>query len=543
MPYQALYRQWRPQTFSQVVGQRPVIDTLRNQVLSGRIAHAYLFCGSRGTGKTSTAKILAKAVNCEHPVNGDPCGHCENCRRAESEESLDIIEIDAASNNGVDEMRDLRETVKYPPQYGKYKVYIIDEVHMLSTSAFNALLKTLEEPPAHIIFILATTESQKLPATILSRCQRFDFGRIRSSEIAARLSEAVKGADATATDDALLQIARAAEGGLRDALSILDMCLGNNRHIDAGVVEQVLGTSNKSFLFKFSEALSRQDIKSVFSLIDQLMQHGQDPLVFAKQISSHIRSILAVKCCGDEAGALLDVTAEDLSAFKSQAETFTFSRLMRILDLYMQLETEMRYVSVPRTALENTSLKCCLQIEISDEQAFADRFIELEKRIESLEARIASGAVTAAAASPEKKIKAKSVSAANTLRPVESVKGEEKASADHQDAASVWKAAVQLFRKREPSVMGMLSQGIFAGREGNTFLWRANAGAGFFVNALNSESRNRTIVEILSEAAGENVAFKAISGQTQDTSVNENDDKFVQNLQDMFGTEAVHIIE
>ena len=188
MAYQALYRQWRPQHFSQMVGQKTAMDTLRNQVAGGRIAHAYLFCGSRGTGKTSTAKILAKAVNCENPDNGDPCGKCENCRRAENEESLDIIEIDAASNNGVDEMRDLRETVKYPPQYGRYKVYIIDEVHMLSTSAFNALLKTLEEPPAHIVFILATTEPQKLPATILSRCQRFDFGRIRASDIAGRLS-------------------------------------------------------------------------------------------------------------------------------------------------------------------------------------------------------------------------------------------------------------------------------------------------------------------------------------------------------------------
>ena len=199
MAYRALYRQWRPATFSQVVGQKAVIETLRNQVVTNRIAHAYLFCGSRGTGKTSTAKILAKAINCENPQDGDPCGECPNCLRVDNEESLDIIEIDAASNNGVDEMRDLRDTVKYPPQYGQYKVYIIDEVHMLSTSAFNALLKTLEEPPAHIVFILATTEPQKLPATILSRCQRFDFGRISAAQIQGRLREAVAGAGSEAT--------------------------------------------------------------------------------------------------------------------------------------------------------------------------------------------------------------------------------------------------------------------------------------------------------------------------------------------------------
>ncbi len=240
MAYQALYRQWRPRDFSHMVGQQAVIETLRHQVISNRIAHAYLFCGSRGTGKTSTAKILAKAVNCENPQNGDPCGACPNCLRADNDETLDIMEIDAASNNGVDEIRDLRDTVKYPPQFGNYKVYIIDEVHMLSPSAFNALLKTLEEPPAHIVFILATTEPQKLPATILSRCQRFDFGRISVPDITGRLREAVDGAGGTATDGALMLIARAAEGGMRDALSILDMCLGYGGSVDEALVHTVL---------------------------------------------------------------------------------------------------------------------------------------------------------------------------------------------------------------------------------------------------------------------------------------------------------------
>ena len=263
MAYRALYREWRPKDFSHVVGQKAIIDTLRNQVVTQRIAHAYLFCGSRGTGKTSTAKILAKAINCLNPVNGDPCGECENCLRADNEETLDVIEIDAASNNGVDEMRELRDTVKYPPQFGTYKVYIIDEVHMLSTSAFNALLKTLEEPPAHVVFILATTEPQKLPETILSRCQRFDFGRLSLPEITGRLKEAADGAGATVSDGALILIARAAEGGMRDALSILDMCLGYSGNIDEALVRSILGSSEASFLFEFCGAMAdRADVEA-----------------------------------------------------------------------------------------------------------------------------------------------------------------------------------------------------------------------------------------------------------------------------------------
>ena len=236
MGYQALYRRYRPARFEDFVGQEAVIKTLRSQVMSGRIAHAYLFCGTRGTGKTSTAKVFARAVNCEHPDNGDPCGSCAACEALSAESSLDILEIDAASNNGVDEIRDLREKVKYPPQNGRYRVYIIDEVHMLSTGAFNALLKTLEEPPSYVVFILATTEPQKLPATILSRCQRFDFHRIPMHQIISRMKVAVEKEGIAAQDAALSRIARAAEGGMRDAWSIMDMCLGYAQEDDTGLL-------------------------------------------------------------------------------------------------------------------------------------------------------------------------------------------------------------------------------------------------------------------------------------------------------------------
>ena len=229
--YQALYRVWRPKTFSEMVGQEAIVRTLRNQVMSGRIAHAYLFCGSRGTGKTSAARILTRAINCETPRDGDPCGECASCKTIDSGASFDVYEMDAASNSRVEEIRELLEKVDYPPQFGKYKVYIIDEVHMLSNAAFNALLKTLEEPPEYMVFILATTEPQKLPSTILSRCQRYDFGRYSEEQIAGHLKKVVEQSGETAEPEALELVARAAEGGMRDALSILDMCMGSGEKI------------------------------------------------------------------------------------------------------------------------------------------------------------------------------------------------------------------------------------------------------------------------------------------------------------------------
>ncbi|MER2056360.1 MAG: DNA polymerase III subunit gamma/tau, partial [Clostridia bacterium] len=392
MAYRALYREWRPKDFSHVVGQNAIIDTLRNQVVNRRIAHAYLFCGSRGTGKTSTAKILAKAINCLDPQKGDPCGKCENCLRTENEETLDVIEIDAASNNGVDEMRELRETVKYPPQYGNYKVYIIDEVHMLSTSAFNALLKTLEEPPAHVVFILATTEPQKLPETILSRCQRFDFGRIPLSGITGRLKEAAEGSGAKVSDGALMMIARAAEGGMRDALSILDMCLGYSDDVDEKLVRSILGTSDAGFLFEFCGAMGDQDAGKAFGMIDRLMKDGKDPAVFARDVSRHVRALLYAKTSPDELANVLDITEEEAAEFVRQSVGMTVTRLMKILDLFMALDTEMRYSSSPRLALENATLKCCLRIEETDPQALCDRIEELEKKIAELSKRIENGA-------------------------------------------------------------------------------------------------------------------------------------------------------
>ena len=536
MAYQALYRQWRPMDFSSMVAQEAVIATLRNQITTGRIAHAYLFCGSRGTGKTSTAKIMARAVNCEHPVNGDPCGQCDSCRRLLADESLDVMEIDAASNNGVDEMRDLRETVKYPPQQGKYKVYIIDEVHMLSTSAFNALLKTLEEPPAHVVFILATTEPQKLPATILSRCQRFDFGRIPAEKIVGRLRQAVEGAGGTAEDGALRVIARAAEGGMRDALSILDMCLGYQNDVTEELVRRVLGTSDRSFLFRFADALKQEDAPALMGMIDELMRAGREPVVFARDVSQHLRALLMAGCCGGELASLLDITEEDAAQYRQQAEGFTQTRLMRMLELFMAVETELRWASSPRIALESAALKACLRTAEADTAALNDRIAQLEKQVTDLTEKLKNGVVAAPAKAP-RPAKPAAQKPAEPAAPTP-------LTPTGRTGAEAWKEAMATLKKSAPGVHGMLLQGRFVGCQGNLYRWESPMGMDFYVTALNSETKRAAVAGALTQAAGAECRFEAVQpGQAEQSAGDGEEEALLESLGETFGKENLLIQE
>ena len=299
--YRALYRKWRPQRFEDVVGQRAIVTALKNQITANRVGHAYLFTGVRGTGKTTCAKIFAKAVNCLHPVNGDPCGECEICRGIDNGSILDVVEMDAASNNGVDDIRDLRDETAYTPSACKYKVYIIDEVHMLSTAAFNALLKTLEEPPAHVIFILATTEIQKVPATILSRCQRYDFTRIGPEDIARRVEYIAGEEKLELTPDGAELIARLADGALRDALSILDTCAGVTAKIDADVVRRMAGVTDRSYLFRISDALEAQDGAAALAQLAQLRQQSVDVKRLTEELIAHYRALMLAALPGGQA--------------------------------------------------------------------------------------------------------------------------------------------------------------------------------------------------------------------------------------------------
>lgn len=522
-----------------MIGQTAVISTLKNQVVSDRIAHAYLFCGSRGTGKTSTAKILAKAINCEHPENGDPCGTCENCIRAEKEESLDIIEIDAASNNGVDEIRELRDTVKYPPQFGRYKVYIIDEVHMLSTSAFNALLKTLEEPPAHIVFILATTEPQKLPETILSRCQRFDFGRLTVSDIQRRLADAAENCGQAVTPGALMMIARAAEGGMRDAFSLLDLCLGYGRDVDEALVREILGSSDRSFLFDFCDALAGDNVTAALTGIDKLMRDGKDPQVFAKDISSHIRTLLIIKTCEEkDLPQLLELTKEDLDDFRRQSDRFPVSRLMKILDLFMALETELRYSSSPRITLETTALKCTLKTKEADVQTLNDRIQALEEQVETLKK---NGAVSPGRGKTihEKHQMAESFPAADPERKTTNV--------DPGNAKAVAAELTAQLKKREPSITGFLMQGTWAGIENNALIWvpKDSPQAGVFIKSLSQPERQKTLNMILEEITGTNMTFRIGENRKDDddSAKADQDQQYLDSLIGTFGREPVQVID
>lgn len=352
MAYKALYRKYRPRTFSEVVGQEHITQTLKHQVASGNINHAYLFTGSRGTGKTSTAKIFAKAVNCKNNINGEPCFECSVCKSLEQVNNVDVIEIDAASNNRVDEIRDIREKVKFLPVNGKYKVYIIDEVHMLTDQAFNALLKTLEEPPEHIIFILATTEVHKLPQTILSRCMRFDFRLIPVNVLMDLLRDIFKKEGITCTEDALKLIALAGEGSCRDTISIADcvnaFCQGK---IDLEGAQKVLGTSDTKEYVQLFEALNKKDVGNALEVLQNNYNAGKNMTVFAKNLTLHARNLLCLKNC-KQGESMIPLSNESLNLLKQQSEQISNDNLMEYMKIFSSIEAEMKYAISPKTLLE-----------------------------------------------------------------------------------------------------------------------------------------------------------------------------------------------
>lgn len=356
--YQALYTKWRPKTFDDVYGQQHVTKTLKNEISTGRISHAYLFTGSRGTGKTSCARILSKAVNCLNPIDGNPCNECEICKGIESDTIFDIIEIDAASNNGVDNIRDLREEANFTPANAKYRVYIIDEVHMLSSGAFNALLKTLEEPPAHVIFILATTEIHKLPSTILSRCQRFDFKRISPNELVRRLKYVAEGENVTITDEAANLIANISDGGMRDAISMLDRCLSVTDSIDDNVVSDVAGIAGTAHMFMFSDYISKRDCTSALRLVSELHANFCDVDRICIRLAEHFRNLMvaySVNNCDD----LIVCSKAELENYKLEAKKFRLSKILECIDIISQTSKQIKNASNKRIQFESAVIKMC----------------------------------------------------------------------------------------------------------------------------------------------------------------------------------------
>ena len=380
--YQVLYRKYRPRVFADVYGQDHVTSTLKNEIKEGRISHAYLFTGSRGTGKTTCAKILAKAVNCPNAVDGEPCNTCEICKGLDSGTIYDVVEIDAASNNGVDNIRDLREEVNYTPTRGKYRVYIIDEVHMLSTGAFNALLKTLEEPPAHVIFILATTEVHKLPATILSRCQRFDFKRIQPETMAVRLQQVAGLEGMELAPDAATLIARIADGALRDGLSILDQCAGRSKQITAQLVSEVAGLAGREALYRLSDAVLARDSSAAAEELAQLHENSYDMERLCVEMINHFRNFMMVKTV-KKSRELIICTDDEYKHIEESAGQFTLAQILRGLDLFQSTLVKIKGGATPRIEMEMAFIRLCEPKLEADSDAFNQRLSALERAMQN----------------------------------------------------------------------------------------------------------------------------------------------------------------
>lgn len=383
MSYTALYRKWRPSGFDDVKGQDHIVQTLKNQITSERIGHAYLFCGTRGTGKTSIAKIFARAVNCEHPVDGSPCNECNNCKNIVSGSSMNVVEIDAASNNGVENIREIREQVQYPPTEGRYRVYIIDEVHMLSTGAFNALLKTLEEPPSYVIFILATTEVHKIPITVLSRCQRYDFKRITIDTITARLKELADAEQIQVEDKALRYIAKAADGSMRDALSLLDQCVAFHYGslLTYDNVLEVLGAVDSSVFSELLRAVIGKETAVCIKKLEEMVIQGRELGQFVTDFIWYLRNLLVLKTA-DDPEEMLDMSEDNLNLLREEAGMIDGETLMRYIRIFSELSNQLRYASQKRVLIEVALIKLTKPQMEQSLDSILQRLSELEERLD-----------------------------------------------------------------------------------------------------------------------------------------------------------------
>lgn len=531
MAYQALYRQWRPRRFSDMIGQDAISVTLRRQVQTGRIAHAYLLSGTRGTGKTSTAQIFSRAINCLDPQDGEPCGVCANCTAILEGTSMDVEEIDAASNNGVEEIRSLRDKIKYPPQNTKYRVYIIDEVHMLSPGAFNALLKTLEEPPPHGVMILATTEPQRLPATILSRCQRFDFKRIPAAQMAGRLEEAVAQIpDAQADPDALMAIARAAEGGMRDAFSILDMCLSSTAHVTVQSLEETLGTAGRSFLFDFTAAIAQGDLGKSLTLIDRAMTDGRDAAVLARNIAAHLRSLLICSLTGEQAVKILEIGPEEVERYKQQAESMSTETILRAVDIFSKVDPEMRWAAHPRTLLELATARAAKPQTQQDLSALLQRIEMLEKAVEK--GVVVTGVAQGSGNAPVKAAAPKAPAAKAAP-----------ASAPPAGDGAFWKELLAHMKKNHIAQHAALRRGRLIGREGDVVQIGFESGDKVFFDMMSMEANQALLNGALSQVAGSPVTARLRLEDQEAVAAPAPQTDWVADVTALFGRDKVEIRE
>lgn len=498
MAYIALYRKWRPNDFNNLVGQEHISKTLVNAIKTGKIAHAYLFSGPRGTGKTSTAKILAKALNCQQGPTPEPCNTCVSCQKINAGSSMDVFEIDAASNRGIDEIRDLRETVKFAPVDGRYKVYIIDEVHMLTTEAFNALLKTLEEPPSHVVFILATTEAHKVPATIHSRCQRYDFKRISVDEIKKRLKVVLEEMKVEAEDEALRLIAVHADGGLRDALSILDQCSTlDDEKITIDKVRKLLGLVGHEWIWKIVDFLADKNTKEILQVLDKLIVMGKDVKQILSEISLHMRAVMIYQAAGDVSG--IEVYSDDKTILMKHSAKFTHEDIVHIIQKMHEAINEAKWSPQPRIAAEVALLSICDMpaVASADEQLFLKRIELLEEKINKLSLKQNQVVPVKFNAVPEyrEQVQEKKQSSTPKLSDgdVEIEEQEQVPSTIDLDAKTVWDTMLKtLVQSGKRSIYACVSQGKLRGISSNQMIIAFTAG---FPKERTEKSDYREILE------------------------------------------------
>lgn len=453
MGYTALYREWRPQNFYDIVGQEHITTTVKNQILHDRIAHAYLFCGTRGTGKTTTAKVFAKALNCLDLHDGEPCNKCEMCQKINEGLAIDVTELDAASNNGVDKIRDIIDDVKYPPQEGKYKVYIMDEVHMLSTGAVNAFLKTLEEPPKNVIFILATTDPQKLPITILSRCQRFDFKRINNNEIIGRLRKIVTEQNALADDKSLALIARVSDGAMRDALSILDQAISmGNGAVEYDVLVSMLGLVTNDHLFSLTNSVIQRNVEKSISIIDEVVYAGKDIYLFIKDLVSHYRNILMAKVTNNPE-EVLDMSEENIALIKEQASKIRAEEIMRYIRILQEAESNAKISKQARLYLELAIIKMCKVEYDTSNEVILSRLNKLEEGLKNGSLKVVSANSAEANINSKKETAVKNIKqdVKRTIR--HNIAGNEDSKVTLNDIQRAWKDILERIKARRKMIV------------------------------------------------------------------------------------------